>query len=109
MDKIHEAVSRLSSGLIDIFGSRLDQIILYGSVARGTQTAESDVDVAVILRGYTPSMHDQMTDLAVDLELEYDLVLSVLLIDYTEYKEWEDILPFFQNVKKDGIVLWQAA
>ena len=54
-------------------------------------------------------MHDQMTDLAVDSELEYDLVLSVLLIDCTEYKEREDILPFFQNGKKDGIVLWQAA
>ena len=67
------------------------------------------MDIAVILQGYTPSMHDQMTDLAVDLELEYDLVLSILLIDHSEFKKWEDSLPFFQNVKKDGIILWQAA
>lgn len=109
MDKVQQALNKLIPELTHIFGDELQQIVLYGSVARGMQTEESDVDIAVILQGYTPSMHDQMTDLAVDLELEYDLVLSILLIDHSEFQKWEDVLPFFQNVKKDGIILWQAA
>ena len=84
-------------------------IILYGSVARGTQTEESDVDIAVIVRKYTEDMHDKMIDLTVDLELEYNKVLSVLLIDYDNFREWEDVLPFYKNMKKDGIMLWSAA
>ena len=53
-------------------------------------------------------MHDKMIDLTVDLELAYDKVLSVLLIDYDNFKEWENILPFYKNIKKDGILLWSA-
>lgn len=87
----------------------MERIILYGSVARGTQTAESDVDIAVIVRRYTENMHDKMIDLTVDLELEYNKVLSVLLIDYDNFREWEDVLPFYKNMKKDGIMLWSAA
>ena len=84
-------------------------IILYGSVARGTQTEESDVDIAVIVKRYMKDMHDKMIDLTVDLELEYNKVLSVLLIDYDNFREWEDVLPFYKNMKKDGIMLWSAA
>ena len=54
-------------------------------------------------------MRDALTDILVDLELEYDTVLSVLRIDYEKFKEWENIMPFYRNVKKDGVVLWQAA
>ena len=54
-------------------------------------------------------MHGRMIDLVVDLELKYNKVLSVLLIDYDKYKEWEDVMPFYKNVKKEGIVLWAAA
>ena len=70
-------------------------IILYGSVARGTQTEESDVDIAVIVKRYMKDMHDKMIDLTVELELEYNKVLSVLIIDYDNFREWEDVLPFY--------------
>lgn len=70
---------------------------------------ESDVDIAVIVRKYTEDMHDKMIDLTVDMELEYNKVLSVLLIDYDNFREWEDVLPFYKNMKKDGIMLWSAA
>ena len=40
-------------------------------VARGTQADESDMDIALIVKPYTKNMHEQMTDLVVDLELEY--------------------------------------
>lgn len=105
----NEILNKLVPGLTEIFGSTIDRIILYGSVARGTDTEESDLDIAVIVHGYTKAMHEQMTDLVVDLELEYGRVLSILLIEYDSFSEWESIMPFFQNVKKDGIVLWQAA
>ena len=84
-------------------------IILYGSVARGTQTEESDVDIVVIVKRYMKDMHDKMIDLTVELELEYNKVLSVLIIDYDNFREWEDVLPFYKNMKKDGIMLWSAA
>ncbi len=104
-----EILQKLIPGLLDIFHGSIQSIILYGSVARGTNTSESDIDIAVIVNDYTKNMHEQMTDFIVDLELEYDKVLSVLLIDYEKFNKWENIMPFYKNMKKEGIQLWPAA
>ena len=109
MNDYTEIFQKLIPGLVNIFHESAIRIILYGSVARGTQTSESDVDIAVIIKDYTKEMHDQMTDLVVDLELEYDKVLSVLLIDHNKFIEWGNVMPFYKNVKNEGIILWPAA
>ena len=104
------ALEKLIPGLQEIYGDLIDSIVLYGSTARGTRTEDSDVDVAILLRaGATKAMREQMLDLVVDLELECGKVLSVLCIDYDKFAEWKDVLPFYKNIRKDGIVLWQAA
>lgn len=109
MKELQWVFEKMVPGFQEIFGKELNQIILYGSAARGTNTKESDIDIAVIVREYTEEMHDKMVDLTVDLELECGKVLSVILIEYDNFKEWEHILPFYQNMKKDGIRLWSAA
>jgi predicted nucleotidyltransferase len=109
MQNLGEVFEKLIPGLREIFGNVLESIILYGSVAKGIQTDESDVDIALLVREYTDEMHDSMIDFIVDLELEYGNVLSVLLIDYDNFREWENVLPFYKNVKEEGIVLWNAA
>lgn len=96
--------------MVEVYGELLVSVILYGSVARGTQTDESDIDIAVILRRKeNADMRERMTDIIVDLELEYNKVLSVLRIDYEEFKMWENTMPFYKNMKKEGIILWQVA
>ena len=109
MEDLREAFCRMIPGFQAIFGTTLEQIILYGSTARGTQSEESDIDIAVIVRKHTEEMHDQMIDLTVELDLEYNKVFSVLLIDYDNFREWEDVLPLYKNIKKDGVLLWNAA
>jgi predicted nucleotidyltransferase len=104
------ALRELVPALLDIYGELIDSVILYGSVARGTQTDESDVDIALILRsGETAEMHDRMLDAVVDLELACGRVLSVIRIDRDRFREWEATLPFYRNIRKEGVVLWQAA
>jgi predicted nucleotidyltransferase len=109
MQDIKEILDNLIPELKKIFDGVLESIILYGSVAKQTQTDESDVDIALIVKDYTDEMYNSMIDVTVDLELEYGKVLSVLLIDYNNFKEWENVLPFYKNVKKEGVVLWKAA
>lgn len=104
------ALEKLIPGLQEIYGDLIDSVILYGSTARGTRTADSDVDVAILLRaGAAKVIRDQMLDPVVDLELACGKVLSVLCIDYDKFAEWKDVLPFYKNIRKDGVVLWQAA
>ena len=104
------ALEKMIPGMQEIYGDLVDSIILYGSTARGTRAEDTDVDVAILLHARaTKTMRDQMLDLVVDLELECGRVLSVRCIDYDRFAEWKDILPFYKNIRKDGVVLWQAA
>lgn len=67
-------------------GDSLDGIVLYGSYARGDQTDESDVDIALKLReGYSKSAYDSILDYVAAKELECGKVLSVIDIDKAKY------------------------
>lgn len=110
MDRDKEMFQRLIYGLQEAYGDNLVSIILYGSFARGTNTKESDIDIAVLMKGVpSKEMKDLATEKIVDLELEYNQVLSVIRIDQNIFLEWEDTLPFYKNVKEEGVVLWRAA
>lgn len=103
-------LNELVEGILAIFNTQVIRIVLYGSYARGTNTSESDVNVALLLNGnLNESTEDKLSDLVVDLNLKYDKVFSVIDIDYAVFKKWEMVIPFYKNVNEEGIVLWKAA
>lgn len=107
---VHQALEQLVPGFVAIYGDLVESIVLFGSTARGTDSAGSDVDIAVIVRAAVPKeIEERMLDLVVDLGLACNKVLSVVSIDLTRYAEWKDTLPFYRNIQKEGVVLWQAA
>jgi len=108
--ELMNTLNKICDKMKKIYGSSLDQIILYGSYARGEETSESDVDIAVILK-QTPEeeIHDSMTDMLVDYELDLGITISAVTLDSASYSQWMRILPFYMNIAKEGIVLWKAA
>ena len=87
------------SPILNALPDRVTRIVLYGSVARGTGTQESDVDIAVFLSA--PMDHraeDRLSEAVVDMNLKYDKVFSVIDIENAVYQKW-----------RGGIVLWTAA
>lgn len=107
---IRSQLAPLVNDLVDIYGESLESIILYGSYARGTQTEESDVDVALIVDEKSTHVHrSDMLDCVVKYELELDKVLSVVDIEAQKFHDLEDVLPYYINILKEGIVLWTAA
>ena len=100
----------LIRGLLSILPEQMVRIVLYGSTARGTADAESDIDIALFVNGrLNPRQEDQLSSLVVDLNLKYDKVFSVVDIDQQTYLKWRSVTPFYQNVDREGIVLWKAA
>lgn len=107
---LSEGLKKLTASLCDIYGSCIEAVILYGSYARGTQSAESDVDLALILKkGHTEEMHNRLVDAVVDAELANDVVISTISIDKDDYNKRHNISPLYKNISKEGIILWKAA
>ena len=106
----HEISEELVNGLCGIFGDSICQIILYGSVVRNEATAESDIDIAIIIDGSLPEdIRDTFIEFSANLDLKYDRVFSIIDIDRSNMEKWGDVLPFYRNLREEGVVLWKAA
>ena len=104
-----EMYNELVLGILNALGSQTLSIIVYGSTARGTDTSESDVDIAVIVRSNLDNKEDALSDFVVDMNIKYDKVFSVIDIENDVIEKWQNVVPFYKNMRKEGIVLWKAA
>lgn len=93
--------------LVDIYKDYINEIILYGSYARGDETSESDIDIALILKENKKENTDKMIDCVAKYELNVGKVLSVIEIDENKFKKYAKILPFYENINTEGILLWK--
>ncbi|MCI8355590.1 MAG: nucleotidyltransferase domain-containing protein [Lachnospiraceae bacterium] len=100
----------LVQGLTEIFQKNMSAIILYGSVARGDATDESDIDIAIIIKDEMDNQtKSRFISWAADMDIRHERVFSIVDIKEENMKKWERTLPFYQNIRKEGIVLWRAA
>lgn len=105
-----EMIYELIEGLVSIFEKNIQQIILYGSVARGEETGESDIDIAIILdHGFDKTVRERFISWASEMDLKYEKVFSIIDIERTNMDKWGNILPFYKNIRQEGITLWKAA
>lgn len=100
----------LVTGILAVMQEKLVSIILYGSVARNADTAESDIDIALLMNGSLDrDTEDKLSDFIVEMNLKYDKVFSVIDIDAQRFSAWKKSVPFYSNVNEEGIVLWKTA
>lgn len=84
--------------------------IVYGSRARGTHCQESDVDVAVLLRGEPQKLLSaklDMADAAFDVLLDTGLLISPLPVWMNEWEHPESYSnpALLHNIDREGIRL----
>lgn len=100
----------LIRGLRKIFDGNIQQIILFGSVARMEAGPESDIDIAVILRQKIDiNKRKEFLEWSAEFDMRYDKVFSFVDIEKEKMEQWGEILPFYKNIQKEGIVLWKIA
>ena len=89
-----------------VFGDDIVKIVLYGSYARGTFDAESDIDIVAIVKGEREELQRKLREvwiLSSNLELEYETILSPTVIPYEEFEKYRNVLPYYRNIEEEGI------
>ena len=92
---------KLRRQLADALGQSV-QVILFGSYARGDSTAESDIDVLVMLPDIRKNTLDTVLEIAWEIGFEAGKVLSVIPATHEEMSTLS-ASPFFQTVQREGI------
>lgn len=84
---INKTLSELKTRISSLLGDRLEKIVLYGSRARGDYGADSDIDVALIVKDLDRKLKIRILDEVADVELKYLTPLSTLVLDEKMYNE----------------------
>ena len=105
MHKIEEVLKEFKEKVQILYGSNLIRILLYGSWARNDAGNHSDINVTVILKEVTtPGKEiDRMIDIITEINMKYDVLLSVYPISETMYNTVKS--PLILNIKKEAITI----
>jgi predicted nucleotidyltransferase len=86
-----------------------DQIILFGSYARGDNTAKSDVDLLIVKKGLKNGFDLIDSIYMAFYENKIGIPVDVLTIDYNRYIELNnDIGYVYKTIKEEGKVIYES-
>lgn len=89
-----------------LFAKNAVQAYLYGSYARGDYHEESDIDILLTVNMAADSLaktRRAIANIASDLSLKHDITVSIAVKTHEQFAKYSNILPYYQNVVKEGI------
>jgi len=107
MSVLHGYVTEIKA----IYGESLKRIILYGSYARGDQTADSDIDIMILVdmdEMEIKSHRNRLSDATFDVNFENDVLIMPIVQNEAFFDRWVGAYPFYNNVNNEGVELYAA-
>ena len=95
-----------------IYGTHLKKVILYGSYARGDYNDQSDIDIMLLVDLTAAEMDayaDQLSELGFEYNVDYDIWMMPVVKNKQHFEKWAEVYPFYANVQREGVTLYEAA
>ena len=95
-----------------IYGEHLKSVILYGSYARGDFTADSDIDIMILVDLPNEEIDlylDSLSALGFQYNVEHDVWIMPIVKNIEHFQYWVSAYPFYKNVQKEGVTLYETA
>ena len=109
---IQPLLSKYLKAVSGIYGVHLKRVILYGSYARGDYTEESDIDIMILVdlkESEIDWYSDSLSELGFEYNVEHDIWMMPIVKNIEHFRYWETVYPFYNNIKKEGIILYEAS
>ena len=103
--KTADVLRKLQQALQHEFGDQLEDILLFGSRARGEGLPDSDVDVLILLKGEYDygELIRRTSSVVAALSLEHDIVISRAFASKARFETEQS--PFYINVRREAVSL----
>jgi predicted nucleotidyltransferase len=91
------------------YANEVLSITLYGSQARREASAESDIDLFIVVRHDTPALRQALVDLAWQVQFEHDIVISDIIRSVEQLDRMQARwFPYYQSIEREGVLLWKS-
>ena len=81
---------------------------LYGSYARGDYSELSDIDVMILVtltEEKIKKISDEISDMAFEYLMKFGVDISPVITNIDHFNYWVDNLPYYRNVRDEGVRL----
>lgn len=109
------SLDKILKGYVDnicgLYGSRLKNVILYGSYARGDFRPDSDIDVMILVDMEEQEIRDKgrmLSEMTFEYGFIHELTIMPIVKNIDHFNKWLRAYPFYYNVKKEGVELYAA-
>ena len=95
---------KFRAAIADVYGARIERIVLYGSRARGDARPDSDYDIAIFLENLTDrwSEVDQLVE--VELDVMDEIGASIHALPFPA-GAWAERTPLMHEIRREGLDL----
>lgn len=107
-----DLIKQYVSAIKKIYGKHLKQIILYGSYARGDFHKDSDIDIMVLVDlpdAQIEIYSDALSEVGFEYNVNHDIWFMPVVKNAKHFGQWCTTYPFYSNVVKEGISLYETA
>lgn len=107
-----DLIKQYVAAIRDIYGKHIHQIILYGSYARGDYHKDSDIDIMVLVDlpdAQIESYSDRLSELGFKYNVSHGVWFMPIVKNASHFNHWCTAYPFYSNVKKEGVLLYETA
>jgi predicted nucleotidyltransferase len=94
-------LGRFRAGLQDVYGDRIERVVLYGSRARGDARPDSDYDVAVFLRTFDGFGEEAARLARLETDILYDTGAIINALPFRAEAWWEHT-GLMQELRREG-------
>jgi len=106
--KIKDILDRFKKRIFSELSGQIEQIVVYGSYARGEAGADSDLDILVIVKDKSKLAESQIRKIAYDImwEQNFTPLISVEILGKYSYDKLGKLgSSFHRNIRNEGISL----
>lgn len=107
-----ELIEQYVFAIRKIYGKHLKKVILYGSYARGNFHKDSDIDIMVLVDLPDTQIEiysDELSELGFEYNINHDIWFMPVVKNEAHFWQWCNVYPFYSNVVKEGILLYETA
>jgi predicted nucleotidyltransferase len=102
MTKTDPVLEKFRAAVTELYGPRVERIVLYGSRARGDARPDSDYDIAVFLKDLTSRWREGLKIADVELAILDDMDAIVHTMLYPAGRWRDPASPLMSQIRKDG-------